>query len=104
MNRLGLLVLLVACSAKQDERCNAFADRVVSCTLDSSLGTLTADEHGRIRSIAYAVCTKSTNDEAALHYYGDVDRKIACMQGKDCAGVRECLTADELSGSAARAQ
>ena len=91
-----LVGLLAACgSKKQDARCSAFAERVVTCAFDTSVTpAMTEAEKKSVGGIAYGVCTKTNKDEAALHYYGDVDKKIACMEGKDCAGVRACLTAD----------
>jgi hypothetical protein len=93
---LVVALLLGACGHKsEDARCAAFADRVTECGIDPSVKPpLSDDEKKSIRSIAYAVCTKSTDDEAALHYYGDVDKKIACMPGKSCPDVRMCLIKD----------
>jgi hypothetical protein len=108
MKRLMLVALFGACGrrALPDElqaRCAAFADRVVACAFDPSITPPMSDQEQKsVRGIAYAVCTKTTDDPAALHYYGDVDHKIECMQGKDCDGVRSCLTADDPVGSAVR--
>jgi hypothetical protein len=55
---------------------------------------MSPDEQKSVHTKAFEACTKTTDDVATLHYYGDVDKKIDCMLGKDCAGVRACLTAD----------
>ena len=117
MKRLVIVALLAACGGDKQaprttnpaapaqpqdahdedrsERCRAFADRVVECNRGGAI--LNDSEATRVRDIAFAVCTKTTDDAAALHYYGDVDRKIECMQGKDCGDVRVCLTRDDPS-------
>jgi hypothetical protein len=79
-----------------DARCAAFADRVAECAAEGPIKAVESDDEKQsVRRVAYAVCTHTTDDAAALHYYGDVDRKIACMQGKSCAGVSVCLTSDD---------
>src|ERR1044071_2014202 len=67
-------------AARQEAKCNAFADRVVVCNSDEDMRyPLTESQKETVREIAYAVCTKTTDDEAALHYYGDVEHLDACM-------------------------
>jgi hypothetical protein len=98
---LVLVLALGACGssvpAERKATCETFAARVVECAFHSSVRpAMTADEKASVRSIAYAVCTRTTDDEAALHYYGNVDATIACMKGKtDCDEVRVCLTRDQ---------
>jgi hypothetical protein len=122
MKQLTLVVLLAACGGNKeagsqskaaptagssvpaathaeadppDSRCAAFADRVAECAAEGPIKAARSEEEKKsVRDVAYAVCTKTTDDAAALHYYGDVERKIACMQGKDCAGVSACLAGD----------
>jgi len=76
--------------------CTAFAHRVAECAFDESVRPkLTPRESSDVQDIAFAVCMRTTDDEAALRYYGDVDRKIACMKDKEqCIDVRVCLTRD----------
>ena len=100
---LVVALLIGACGHRKvgdadDARCTAFADRVTECAFDPSIKPqLSDDEKKSVRSNAYSACTKTTDDEATLHYYGDVDKKIACMQGKSCVGVRVCLTETEAA-------
>lgn len=81
------------------EMCTAFADRVLQCAPggsgDSAGFKLTDRETSEVWRIAHEVCMHTSEDEAALHYYGDVDKKIACMKDKQqCLDVMVCLTRD----------
>ena len=83
-----------------DSRCAAFADRVAECASEGPIKAVQSEEEKKsVRDLAYAVCTKTTDDADALHYYGNVEHKIACMQGKDCAGVSVCLTSDDSASA-----
>lgn len=82
-------------SGRVEARCAGFADRVAECAAEGPIKAVQSEDEKRsVRSVAYAVCTRTTQDEAALHYYGNVDAKIACMQGKSCAGVSACLAGE----------
>jgi len=100
MERLVIVLALGACGssvpAERKATCETFAARTAECVFHPSVRPpMTAKEKESVRDIAYAVCTGTTDDQAALHYYGNVDKTIACMKGQDCDGVRACLTRDQ---------
>jgi hypothetical protein len=96
---------LVACSKKisdaDSERCNTFADRIASCALASEqLGPLPEPDRTNVRTIAYDVCTGTTDDPTAIKWYGDVAAKSECakLPGK-CRAFQDCMDAIDARGS-----
>ena len=77
-------------------RCGHFADDVARC--ERVPDPLTPDEQKSVRAAAYAVCTGTSHDADAIDYWGDVDRRMACMAGKrDCHAIADCLDPDKFT-------